>query len=50
MMVLYYTAFSYLAGNCDNHLKNISLLYGADWADREVPPLTTCSIPQSTAG
>ena len=39
MMVLYYTAFSYLVGNCDNHLKNISLLYGADWADREVAPL-----------
>lgn len=39
MMVLYYTAFSYLVGNCDNHLKNISLLYSADWADREVAPL-----------
>lgn len=39
MMVFYYTAFSYLVGNCDNHLKNISLLYRADWADREVAPL-----------
>ena len=39
MMVFYYTAFSYLVGNCDNHLKNISLLYRADWTDREVAPL-----------
>ena len=39
MMVFYYTAFSYLMGNCDNHLKNISLLYRSDWADREVGPL-----------
>lgn len=39
MMVFYYTAFSYLVGNCDNHLKNISLLYRADWTDREAAPL-----------
>lgn len=39
MLVLYYVFFDYLMGNCDNHLKNISLLYTADWRTREVAPL-----------
>lgn len=39
MLVLYYVFFDYLMGNCDNHLKNISLLYTADWRMREVAPL-----------
>lgn len=39
MMVLYATFYSYLMGNCDNHLKNLSLLYSEDWRDREVSPL-----------
>ena len=34
-----YTLFHYLVGNCDNHLKNYSLLYDRDWGVREVAPL-----------
>lgn len=30
------TCFNYAVGNCDGHLKNISLLYGSDW--------TVCSL------
>lgn len=39
MLVLYYVFFDYLMGNCDNHLKNISVLYASDWSSREVAPL-----------
>ena len=34
-----YTLFHYLVGNCDNHLKNYSLLYDRDWTVREIAPL-----------
>lgn len=34
-----YTAFNYLVGNCDNHLKNHAILYSPDWAEREIAPL-----------
>lgn len=30
--------FNYLIGNCDNHLKNLSILYGADWRERSLAP------------
>lgn len=30
--------FNYLIGNCDNHLKNISLLYGEDWIGCALAP------------
>ena len=30
--------FNYLIGNCDNHLKNLSILYGADWRERKLAP------------
>lgn len=30
--------FNYLVGNCDNHLKNISLLYGKTWKELELAP------------
>lgn len=38
-LLLEYTFFHYLIGNCDNHLKNYSLLYDAEWRTREVAPL-----------
>ena len=31
-------AFDYLIGNCDNHLKNYSLLYSPDWKRRNLAP------------
>ena len=31
--------FNYLIGNCDNHLKNLSLLYGEDWAEVSLAPV-----------
>ena len=31
--------FDYLIGNCDNHLKNFSLLYDTNWLIKEVSPL-----------
>ncbi|OUO86029.1 hypothetical protein B5F40_15470 [Gordonibacter sp. An230] len=31
-------AFDYLVGNCDNHLKNYSLLYSPDWERRNLAP------------
>ena len=31
--------FNYLIGNCDNHLKNLSLLYGEDWLSCSLAPL-----------
>lgn len=27
----YFASFNYLIGNCDNHLKNLSILYAPDW-------------------
>lgn len=30
--------FNYLIGNCDNHLKNLSVLYSADWSSLELAP------------
>lgn len=30
--------FNYLIGNCDNHLKNVSLLYGEDWIEVSLAP------------
>lgn len=30
--------FNYLIGNCDNHLKNISLLYSVDWSEIRLAP------------
>ncbi len=40
-----YQFFNYLIGNCDNHLKNHSLLYAPDLSDRLVAPLydVTCT-------
>ena len=38
-LLLEYTLFDYLIGNCDNHLKNYSLLYGSDWRSKEIAPL-----------
>lgn len=38
-MVMEYTFLHYLIGNCDNHLKNYSLLYDADWSTMEAAPL-----------
>ncbi|WP_165170528.1 HipA domain-containing protein [Adlercreutzia sp. ZJ242] len=38
-LLLEYTFFHYLVGNCDNHLKNYSLLYDAEWRTQEVAPL-----------
>ena len=32
--------FDALIGNCDNHLKNYSLLYGDDWSSAEMAPLS----------
>lgn len=33
------TLFNFLIGNCDNHLKNLSLLYGAAWKNLQLAPL-----------
>ena len=30
--------FNYLVGNCDNHLKNLSILYSVDWGSFELAP------------
>lgn len=38
-LLLEYTFFHYLIGNCDNHLKNYSMLYDANWNVREIAPL-----------
>jgi len=32
------TVFSYLIGNCDNHLKNLSIVYRSDWSDISLAP------------
>lgn len=49
-MLMEYTFLHYLIGNCDNHLKNYSLLYDADWSTTEAAPLydvvSTVMYPQ----
>lgn len=30
--------FNYLIGNCDNHLKNLSIMYGPDWKNFRLAP------------
>ena len=37
--------FDWACGNCDNHLKNHSLLWSADWASKQLSPLydITCT-------
>ncbi len=32
------TLFNYLIGNCDNHLKNVSILYSLDWQKLTLAP------------
>lgn len=32
------TLFNYLIGNCDNHLKNLSILYDPDWNSASLAP------------
>ncbi len=32
------TLFNYLIGNCDNHLKNVSILYSSDWRGLTLAP------------
>lgn len=32
------TIFNYLIGNCDNHIKNYSLLYSSDWSMQRLAP------------
>ena len=38
-LLMEYTLFDYLIGNCDNHLKNYALLYGQNWLAKEASPL-----------
>lgn len=38
-LLLKYTLFHYLIGNCDNHLKNYSIVYDNTWKAREIAPL-----------
>lgn len=38
MLFLQSVFFDYLVGNCDNHLKNYSLLWDAAWQSRELAP------------
>lgn len=38
-MLAYYELFHYLVGNCDNHLKNWSMLWSEDWESRTLAPL-----------
>lgn len=38
-MLAYFQLFDYAMGNCDNHLKNWSVLYSADWATARLAPL-----------
>lgn len=44
------TCFNYAIGNCDNHLKNISLLYTEDWTSASLAPVydivSTAYFPQ----
>ena len=38
MLFLKSVFFDYLMGNCDNHLKNYSLLWDVDWKSRQLAP------------
>ena len=38
MLFLQSVFFDYLMGNCDNHLKNYSLLWDVDWKSRHLAP------------
>ena len=38
-MLGYYQLFDYAVGNCDNHLKNWSLLWSEDWSSMGLAPL-----------
>lgn len=38
-MLSYYQLFDFVVGNCDNHLKNWSILYSSDWETAELAPL-----------
>ena len=38
MLFVSYVLFDYLIGNCDNHLKNYSILYSNDWNTLEMAP------------
>ena len=38
-LLLEYVMFDYLIGNCDNHLKNFSILYDRNWRSKEISPL-----------
>ena len=37
--------FNYLVGNCDNHLKNLSMTWASDWSSKTVSPIydVTCT-------
>ena len=39
LMLSYYQLFDYLVGNCDNHLKNWSMLWDKDWRIKRLAPL-----------
>jgi len=45
MMFFNRILFDFLIGNCDNHLKNHSILWSANWRSRELSPLydITCT-------
>lgn len=38
-MLAYFQLFDYAMGNCDNHLKNWSILYSKEWATARLAPL-----------
>ncbi len=39
LALAYFQLFDFLVGNCDNHLKNWSLLYNANWKQIRLAPL-----------
>lgn len=49
MMFFDRVLLDYLIGNCDNHLKNNSILWNSDWSTRELSPLydITCTTMYS---
>ena len=38
------TCFNYLVGNCDNHLKNLSILYTSTWKSFRLAPAYDLSL------
>ena len=38
-MLAYYQLFDFVVGNCDNHLKNWSILYDVNWCGAALAPL-----------